>query len=520
MSPLPAAGADPGDAVAGAHPIDAVAGADSRDAVTGVGPGDAVAGGRLIDAVAGAGLGDAVAGGRLIDAVTGARLDGARLTAAVAAVAAPLERTPPGAVLCLTGTDLGSVVRYLGVMAAGRPAILWDPAAPATEIEELTARFAPAAVVGLSPRPPVSGDRGAPAGYTVVDDAALGPAWLRRAAPGAEPHEQLSVLLGTSGSTGRPRLVRQSAAGVLASAGSVRAALDVRPDDVAVTTLPLFYTFGLSVLHSHLLAGATVVIDGRGLLAAPFWRAVDRYRVSAIAGVPHSYELLARKRWRPESNPSVRVLTVSGGRLRDELVLRFHEAMAAHGGRLYVMYGQTEAGSRICVLPPDALPGKLGSVGPPVPGMRLSIEGGAPDGPGEVVCHSAAVMMGYADRAEDLARGDDLGGTLRTGDRGRLDDDGYLWLSGRMSRIGKAYGVRVDLDAVERAAAPMVTAAAVAGEDRISLWCEGIGTERLADVAALVARQLRIHPSALAVTAVDRLPRRPNGKVDYPALPP
>jgi acyl-coenzyme A synthetase/AMP-(fatty) acid ligase len=129
-------------------------------------------------------------------------------------------------------------------------------------------------------------------------------------------------------------------------------------------------------------------------------------------------------------------------------------------------------------------------------------------------------MMGYADRAEDLARGDDLGGTLRTGDWGRLDHDGYLWLSGRMSRIGKAYGVRVDLDAVERAAAEMATAAAVAGEDRISLWCEGIGAERLADVAALVARQLRIHPSALAVAAVDRLPRRPNGKVDYPALPP
>jgi acyl-CoA synthetase (AMP-forming)/AMP-acid ligase II len=152
--------------------------------------------------------------------------------------------------------------------------------------------------------------------------------------------------------------------------------------------------------------------------------------------------------------------------------------------------------------------------------MRLSIEGGAADGPGEVVCHSVAVMMGYADRAEDLARGDDLHGTLRTGDRGRLDDDGYLWLSGRMSRIGKAYGVRVDLDAVEQAAAAIVTAAAVAGDDRVSLWCEGIGAERLAEVAALVARELRIHPSALTLAAVDHLPRRPNGKVDYRGLPP
>lgn len=465
---------------------------------------------------------DAVTGARLIDAVTGARLEGGRLTGAVAAAAAAIEGTPPGAVLCLTGTDLGSVVRYFGVLAAGRPAIVWDPAAPAAEVEELVARFGPAAVVGLDTRPPgpAAGGRTAAAGYATIEGAALGTAWVRRATPEVAPHEQLSVLLGTSGSTGRPRLVRQSAAGVVASAGSIGAALDIRAHDVAVTTLPLFYTFGLSVLHSHLLAGATVVLDGRGLLAPEFWRAVDRYRVTSIAGVPHSYEVLARKRWRPAANPSVRALTVSGGRLRDELVIGFHGAMAEHGGQLYVMYGQTEAGSRICVLPPDALPGKLGSVGPPVPGMRLSIEGGAAHGPGEVVCHSAAVMMGYADRAEDLARGDDLHGTLRTGDRARIDDDGYLWLSGRMSRIGKAYGVRVNLDAVELAAAAIVTAAAVAGDDRISLWCEGIGAERLREVTALVARELRIHPSALTVAAVDRLPRRPNGKVDYRGLPP
>jgi acyl-coenzyme A synthetase/AMP-(fatty) acid ligase len=183
------------------------------------------------------------------------------------------------------------------------------------------------------------------------------------------------------------------------------------------------------------------------------------------------------------------------------------------------MYGQTEAGSRICVLPHDALPSKLGSVGPPVPGVRLTVDGTGEDGTGEVVCHSPAVMMGYADRAADLARGDDLHGTLRTGDRGRLDADGYLWLSGRMNRIGKAFGVRVDLDAVEHAASAVAPAAATAGDDRILLWCEGVGTERLRDVATLVAGQLRIHAAALAVTAIDQLPRRPNGKIDYRGLP-
>lgn len=464
-----------------------------------------------------AGLAGSFTGGALIDAVTGARLNGPSLTAAVAAVTAALDPVPFGPVLCLTGRDLGSVVRYLGVLAAGRPAIVWDPAAPPRELEHLVATFGPAAVLGADFPPP--------AGYAALDPATPAPGWVRRAPVEVPPHPRLALLLATSGSTGRPRLVRQSAGAVAASARAIVAALDVRPGDVAVTTLPLCYTLGLSVLHSHLLAGATVVLEGRSPLTPEFWHAVDRFGVTTVTGVPHTYELLARKRWRPGRTPAVRVLTVSGGRLRDDLVTRFHAAMAERGGAFFVMYGQTEAGSRICVLPPDALPAKLGSVGPPVPGVRLSIEppdGGAgtesADGTGEVVCHSPAVMMGYADRAEDLARGDDARGTLRTGDRGRLDADGYLWLSGRLNRIGKAFGVRVDLDAVEHVAAALAPVAAIARDDRIAVWCEGIGPERRRDLAALVARELRIHPAALSITAVDRLPRRPNGKIDYCGL--
>jgi acyl-coenzyme A synthetase/AMP-(fatty) acid ligase len=205
----------------------------------------------------------------------------------------------------------------------------------------------------------------------------------------------------------------------------------------------------------------------------------------------------------------VRSLTVSGGRLPDELATRLHDLTA---GGLYVMYGQTEAGSRICVLPPERLPEKLGSVGPPIPGVRLSIDAG------EVVCHSPGVMMGYAETAADLARGDDLGGVLRTGDSGHLDADGYLWLSGRMSRIGKAFGVRANLDAIEHLVAPFTVAAAVPAGDRIRVVCETADREVLAQVVAVVTGELGLHRLGVHAEAVDRLPRRPNGKVDYRAL--
>lgn len=466
-------------------------------------------------------------GARLIDGLTGREYRGDGLRDAVDAIAAGLAALPDGLLVCLTRTDIASVLRYLGALAADRPVLLYDREAPASEIIEVVARFEPVAVLGLEPAVRAQPARGLaavggrldpPAGYRLAEPPALGAAWLRDAASAVTPHPDLSLLLATSGSTGRPRLVRQSAASVRASAIGIIDALRIDASAVALTSLPLYFTLGLSVLHSHLLAGATIVVEGRGVLDPGFWRSVTEHRVTTITGVPHTVELLRRQPWRPEDTPSVRSLCVSGGRLRDETALHYHDALTARGRALFVMYGQTEAGSRICVLPPERLPAKLGSVGPPVPGTRLSLMDSDATGIGEVVCHSATVMMGYADTVDDLARGDDQRGRLRTGDRGRLDADGYLWLVGRAGRIGKAYGVRVSLDAVEQISSAIAPTAAVAGDDRVLVWCEGATAEQATQVAVLVAEKLRIHRTALRVDAVPSLPRRPNGKVDYDAL--
>jgi acyl-coenzyme A synthetase/AMP-(fatty) acid ligase len=462
---------------------------------------------------------------RLIDAATGATVAGAQLSARIGEVATELDLLPPGPVFTLTGPTLAAALRYLGALDADRAVLPLDPGATSAELSQLTARFVPAVLTGLDPGrlAEFSGLAGAFCGYDVVKLPLLGPSLVRADAAGQPPHPDLAVLLATSGSTGGPKLVRLSRRGITANAAAITAAVGICGDDVAVTVLPLFYTYGLTVLNSHLAAGATVVLAEGDITSRAFWDAVATYEVTSLSLVPNQYEMLRRLRRGPDRYGRVRTMTVSGGRLRDETALYFHAGLRSRGGNLYVMYGQTEAGSRISVLPPDQLPYKLGCAGPGIPGVELSIlrddgsETTEPGVRGEVVCRSPSVMMGYANRAGDLAEPDGCHGRLHTGDLGHLDADGYLWLHGRINRIGKVFGIRVDLAAVEQMLASHGPVAVVAADDRIRIWVEG-PEGRAQELARHVADRLRVHRSGVEVRFTDRLPTLPSGKTDYRSL--
>jgi len=348
--------------------------------------------------------------------------------------------------------------------------------------------------------------------------------WSRHAAGAAEPHPDLGLLLATSGSTGDPKLVRLSRRAVLANAEAIAQSLDLTGEAVAPTTLPLFYTYGLSVLHSHLVRGATVVLTAEPLVQRPFWEVARRHRITSLAAVPYQYEMLRRLRFDPAAYPGLRTLTQAGGRLRPELVGDFAARMAAVGGALWVMYGQTEATARIAVLPPEHLADRPGSVGRPVPGGALSVrrddgtETTAPGVTGEVVYRGPNVMMGYAETAADLARPDELGGVLHTGDVGHLDADGFLYLTGRRKRMGKIFGVRVNLDDIERTAARYGPVAAVAGDDRVRVFVEGADASATRSIRTELAHWLDTHSSGLEVLGLPRLPLLPTGKIDYREL--
>lgn len=345
--------------------------------------------------------------------------------------------------------------------------------------------------------------------------------WRPTTAPPPALHPELRLLLSTSGSTGSPKLVRLSAANLDANATAIASYLGLREDDVALTTLPLDYCYGLSVLHSHLAAGASLVLDDRSVTEPGLWAEARAHGVTSFAGVPYTFDLLGSTGW-PEL-PTLRQVTQAGGRMAPERVRALAAQGAAEGWELVVMYGQTEATARMAWLPPHLATTHPQSVGVAIPGgsFRLDPVEGAGPGVGELVYAGPNVMMGYAESPADLARGA-VHGELRTGDLARISPDGLVEIVGRRSRFAKLFGQRIDLDRVQtllglggheagcaEAADDQQLVVAVPGEpDRLVL----------AEVAAAVASDTGLPPHAIRVVPVADLPRLANGKLDQQAV--
>lgn len=321
-------------------------------------------------------------------------------------------------------------------------------------------------------------------------------------------HPELALLLTTSGSTGSARLVRLSYDAVQANAASIVSYLDLGPDDVGITTLPMAYCYGLSVLHSHLLAGAAVVLTETSVVDRCFWDLARRHGVSSLAGVPYTFDLLDRTGFlerRLPTLPRLRRLLQAGGALPVEQAARYAQRCADSSRSFFAMYGQTEATARMAYLPPHLAVERAGALGVAVPGGELTL---AEDG--ELVYRGPNVMLGYADAAGDLALGRTVT-ELRTGDRGRRRPDGLLELVGRAGRQVKLFGLRVDLDQVEAGLAELgLRAACVADEGRLAAVTEQDGKR----VRRAACAATGLPPHAVRAVVVDRLPRTANGKVD------
>ncbi|MFC5731122.1 MULTISPECIES: AMP-binding protein [Nocardioides] len=348
-----------------------------------------------------------------------------------------------------------------------------------------------------------------------------GQGWRPTGQAAPELHPDLRLLLSTSGSTGSPKLVRLSATNLESNAAAIATYLGLTADDCALTTLPLDYCYGLSVLHSHLAVGASLLLEDRSVTDPAVWEAARRQGVTSFAGVPYTFDLLGSAGW-PDL-PTLRQVTQAGGRMAPERVRELALQGARDGWDLVVMYGQTEATARMAYLPPELAASHPSAVGVPIPGGELRIDPvpGAKDGVGELVYSGPNVMMGYASSRADLARGPEVA-ELRTGDLARFSADGLVEIVGRRSRFAKLFGQRIDLDRVQTLLAlgghDVACAEAVDGSQLVVAVPGSPDAISLDEITTAAAADTGLPPHAVRVVPVDDLPRLPNGKVDQQAV--
>lgn len=340
----------------------------------------------------------------------------------------------------------------------------------------------------------------------------------RRRGSRHEMHPNLALLMSTSGSTGSPKLVRLSRTNLSANAAAIAQYLDIRDTDCAATTLPMSYCYGLSVIHSHLLRGAGLLLTERSVVDGDFWDLFSDRRATTFAGVPYTFELLERTGFADRDLPHLRYVTQAGGRLPPDRVRRFAELGDRRGWQLFVMYGATEATARMAYLPPELAASRPTAIGRPIPGGDFTLQplDGWPSDVGELVYRGPNVMMGYAYTAADLRLGPSVE-ALHTGDIGRQAADGLYEVIGRRSRFAKIFGLRIDLQQVESTlAAHDVRALCTDGEGRLAV--AAVGPLSTADLRGMTAEAAGLPGHAVRAVIVDELPMLPSGKPDYPAV--
>lgn len=451
----------------------------------------------------------------LVDPARGLRVTYGMLREDVATAVDALRTTVGRAlVLMVCENSVASVCLYLSCLEAGCVPLLVE-GGEAERLDRLLTAFAPDALLAPRGQPPLAGYREAlplaDGRYVLSVSATSAPRLL---------HDDLALLLTTSGSTGSPKLVRLSHANLLANARSIARYLEISPDEIAAQSLPMHYSYGLSVVNSHLSSGAAVMLSPHSFLQREFWDAFDSAGGTSVSGVPYVYDTLHRLRFDPARHPTLRTMTQAGGALRPPLIAHFRERAEVAGARLVVMYGQTEATARIAYVPWEQLAEKTGSIGVAIPDGRLAVVDSDAEGVGELEYTGPNVMMGYAETAADLIRGDDLGGVLRTGDLATVDNDGFHWLRGRLKRFAKLFGSRVSLDDVEADVESRwpVAAAVVEEQDRLLVVIAPRESVEPMAVAHQIARRLRVPPAAIRVSVVETLPLTANGKKDYQSL--
>lgn len=437
-------------------------------------------------------FGDAPA---IVDTTAGLTLSYRQLEAEVLGRVGQLQG-PRSLVFIEAKNDIASMVDYLACLQCGHVVyLLEDLEAP--KVQELIAFYRPNIFIDIRN------------GICRTGSALI------------DLHPDLLLLLSTSGSTGSPKFVKLSARNIDSNARSIAEYLELTASERAMQHLKPHYSYGISIVNSHLFVGAALVLTHLGVNESEFWRVFKENGATSFAGVPYTFETLKHMHFKPTDYPSLRYATQAGGKLEANMVQHFATAFADCGKRFYVMYGQTEAAPRISYLPPALAVRHPGSIGRAIPGGRLYLVDDkgeqitAPETPGELAYEGPNVMMGYATEPGELAT-DQTPPRLVTGDIAVIRQEGLFFITGRSSRFVKPFGVRVNLDEVQSFVKLKHTTCAVTGNDQmIVIAVEGSVCDAAKITPSELAERFGLVDHIFRIRAYDKLPLLASGKYDF-----
>lgn len=417
---------------------------------------------------------------------------------------------------CLCQNSIGSLLGYVGLMAHNIPTVLLDADKDVEMTKKLVACYRPQYIWLPTIKAHQFSDEKP---LTTYGDYAL----LRFDEQDYEIHPDVLLCLTTSGTTGSPKLVKLTEGNLRSNALSIAEYLDITPDERAITSLPMYYSFGMSVINSHFVTGATLLLTDKAVVQREFLNFLKDGKATSIAGVPYTYETLRRLRFLRMELPDLKTMIQAGGKLNASIVKEYVENCRNLDKKFIVMYGQTEAAPRMSYLPFEYAVEKSSSIGIAIPGGKLSVrddndvEIQTPYTDGELVYEGPNVCMGYAESIADLAKGDENSGVLHTGDIAHFDNDHYFYITGRMKRFVKIWGNRCNLDAVEQLVkAVTVDCACVGVDDRITVFVTKEGLE--SNIKNYLCEKTGLNIRAFEVKVIEEIPKLTSGKLNYQSL--
>jgi acyl-CoA synthetase (AMP-forming)/AMP-acid ligase II len=334
----------------------------------------------------------------------------------------------------------------------------------------------------------------------------------------------IGLLVSTSGSTGSVKFIRQTYGNLKSNTLAIIKYLQLKETNMTITTLPLSYTFGMSIINTHLKVGSKILVTKKSLFEKKFWEVFKNNKINTIYGVPFTFEILNKLNFFLKNNSNLKLIAQAGGKISENLQKKIGNYSKKYNKKFFVMYGQAEATTRISYLPYKNVLKKIGSIGVPIDGGRMSLVNNnkivcKKNSIGEIVYEGKNVCLGYASRKLDINRNDEWNGKIFTGDLAKRDNDGYYFIVGRKKRFKIIYGIYINLDEIENLIKLKFNTSdfsVISKENKIIIYTS---TKKLIKkIFIYITKVVDLNINSFEVIFLKKIPKLSNGKNNYKAL--